>query len=324
MATQRFGQLLEAVKSRRCILFLGAGVHYPPPTDLPQYQYPEPLRPPLGAALSRSLVLDSRRLMREGFPDKATAEPGARDEFVQPSLEKLRFLRRHRDDLQRTSWYYELEHARNTLVDFVGSHVNTGKEPSAIVRGLAELNFPVVITTNYDLLFENARKGHNESDPAEAINLTTCVYDPNPTARPIEYHDVPAEKECWFLKIHGCVTKPESIVITDEDYIKFISRMNAEELYHPIPARIRALMSQWTTLFVGYSLLDYNLRLLFRTLRWRLEPASRPLTFSVDRKPDYLIRATYEKGDLVSFIARDMWRAVPELYHRVKGRPMPP
>lgn len=316
-------QLLTAVKDRRCILFLGAGVHYPPPEELKQYQYPEPIRPPLGTELSQLLVRDSRRMMRESFPDKATADKGERDALAQPSREKLRFLRRHRDNLQRTSWYYEVAHSRKSLVDFVRNEVNTGKEPSAIVRALAELNFPIVITTNYDQLFENAREELNRSKPEKAVDLNTCIYDPNPNARAAEYHDVPGERECWFLKIHGCVTKPASIVITDEDYIKFITRMNAEELFHPIPERIRRLMSEWTTLFVGYSLLDYNLRLLFRTLRWRLDPASRPLTFSVDRRPDYLIRATYGT-DLVTFIARDMWRAVPELYQRRTNGTMPP
>jgi hypothetical protein len=262
--------------------------------------------------------------MRESFPDKALAAPDERDALVAPAREKLRFLRRHKANLQRTSWYYELEHSRMALVKFVQEQVDTNKEPSAIVRALVSLNFPIVITTNYDRLFEREREALNQRNPQAAVNVRTCIYDPDFRAATSEYYDVPAENECWFLKIHGCVTKPESIVITDEDYIRFIMRMNSEERYQPIPARIRTLMSEWTTLFVGYSLLDYNLRLLFRTLRWRLEPASRPLTFSVDRRPDYLIRATYEKTDLVSFIARDMWRAVPELYQRQKQRPMDP
>ena len=48
--------LFDAVKQRECILFLGAGVHYPPPEDLPEYQYPVEERPPLGAQLSHKLA----------------------------------------------------------------------------------------------------------------------------------------------------------------------------------------------------------------------------------------------------------------------------
>src|SRR5437868_15299080 len=51
--------LYEAIKKRECILFLGAGVHYPPPADLPQYQYPVAYRPPLGNQLCRRLAADS-------------------------------------------------------------------------------------------------------------------------------------------------------------------------------------------------------------------------------------------------------------------------
>ena len=49
-------------------------------------------------------------------------------------------------------------------------------------------------------------------------------------------------------------------------------------------------LTDWTTLFVGYSLLDYNLRLLFKTLRWKIDSAnlervlsSRDGTFIVTR-----------------------------------------
>jgi hypothetical protein len=315
-------QLLDSVRKRRCILFLGAGVHYPPPVDLPAYQYPIGERPPLGTALSQELVRDSRRLMRESFPNKQTATAEERQKEVAPSREKLRFLRKHRENLQRTSWYYEVEHTRKALVDFVEGKVNTGKEPSALVRGLVDLDFPIVVTTNYDQLYEKAHEARNTRDAANAVALRTLVYNPDHAAMTPEYQKEPGPKECWLLKIHGCISQPESIVITDEDYIQFIMRMNSDEKHHPIPERIRSLMTEWTTLFVGYSLLDYNLRLLFRTLRWRLGPATRPLTFSVDRNPDYLIKATYEP--LVSFIARDMWRAIPELYLKKTEGTMPP
>ena len=70
-------------------------------------------------------------------------------------------------------------------------------------------------------------------------------------------------------------------------------------------------------------LLD-ELRLLFRTLRWKIQPSVRPPTFSVDLYPDILIRATYgilesqmAKEPLVTFIARDIWKFVPSLYEHI-------
>ena len=67
-----------------------------------------------------------------------------------------------------------------------------------------------------------------------------------------------------------------SLVITDEDYIQFVLRMTDKEPYHPVPVTMKHYLKRWPTLFIGYSLKDYNLRLLFRTLRWKLDKAKFP------------------------------------------------
>src|SRR5437764_461352 len=74
-----------------------------------------------------------------------------------------------------------------------------------------------------------------------------------------------------------------------EDYIQFVLRMSDKEPYDPIPLSLKYFLTDWATLFVGYSLLDYNLRLLFKTMRWKIDPANRPDMYSVDMQPDPLI-----------------------------------
>ena len=65
---------------------------------------------------------------------------------------------------------------------------------------------------------------------------------------------------------------PDSLVVTDEDYIDFVLRISAEgEINHAVPQTFRYRLSLWPTLFVGYRLMDLMLRLLFRTLRWKLD-----------------------------------------------------
>jgi hypothetical protein len=107
--------------------------------------------------------------------------------------------------------------------------------------------------------------------------------------------------------------------------------MNDGEDFHPVPQKIRTQLAEWPTLFVGYSLLDYNLRLLFRTLRWRIKPSVRSATYSLDLQPDMLISATYgaKEGELaseplVTVIVRDIWKFVPHLYQEIMGKKMPP
>jgi hypothetical protein len=121
--------IADAVAKGECILFLGAGVHYPPPAGS-SYVYPEEHRPPLGAALSEALARDCDFAKR--LPNESPT------------------------NLQRVALCYELQHSRKRLVDEVRRAVQTGKRPSSVLCALAELDFPFVVTTNYHQLFERA------------------------------------------------------------------------------------------------------------------------------------------------------------------------
>jgi hypothetical protein len=279
----------EHVKDQRCILFLGAGVHAPPP-DQSQFDYPEEQRPPIGSALSQNLA-DSCKLL-EQFPDE------------NPS------------NLQRVALFYEFMRTRRQLVDAVIDAVQTGKRPSPMLRALAELDFPLVITTNYDQLFENALNTAGKQP-------RVVVYTPN--LEPTADHREPTVESPVVFKIHGDIRRPETIVITDEDYIQFVLRMSSKEPYDPVPLTLKYYLTGWTTLFVGYSLLDYNLRLLFKTLRWKIDKASVPDMYSVDVRPDPLIVAVYDNQRRdVKIIAQDVWAFVPKLYERVLGKEFQP
>jgi len=316
-------ELYDAVKKRECILFLGAGVHYPPPEDSPDYRYPLEHRPPLGMQLSRKLAADSLRKMRSSIRDISPVESAYRAQQAKELQGNHEYIRKHITNLQRISWFYQFKHQRKSLVTRISQEVEEDKKPSAVIRALAEIDFPIVITTNYDQLFEEALG-------LLAKKVSPLIYDPE-THETEDLFGLPKKDQRWLFKIHGCVSRPESIVITDEDYIRFVMRMNDGENFHPVPQKIRTQLVEWPTLFVGYSLLDYNLRLLFRTLRWRVKPSKRPATYSLDLYPDLLIQATYGAPEgalanepLVTFIARDIWKFVPHLYEHVLGRKMPP
>jgi hypothetical protein len=127
-----------------------------------------------------------------------------------------------------------------------------------------------------------------------------------------------------LFKLHGDIDKPESIVITEEDYITFIQRMgNPHPQTYPIPANISARMGSWSILFIGYRLTDWNLRLLLRALRWHVDPANYGLSYSVDPFPDELIVAVLQDVErpVISFLKEDLWDFVPELYERCLGAP---
>jgi hypothetical protein len=298
------GDLVNAVKKRECVLFLGAGVHYPPPQDS-SYLYPEEQRLPLGERFSNDLADECIAQLNE-------------EQNAQKQQKKREYLDKNRAVLQRISWYYERipNKDRSKLVNRINAALVPGKEPSPLVRALAEIDFTVVITTNYDRLFEKAL-GKAGKDPIIRI------YDPASDRRTKDFPGTPDEpKQPWFFKMHGCISDPDSIVITDEDYINFVMRMGDSEYFHPVPQKLRVQFKDWPTLFVGYSLLDYNLRLLFRTLRRQILESEQKPSFSLDPHPDILVMETYKAG-LISFIEQDTWKFVPELYRTLFDREMP-
>src|SRR5262249_21566221 len=169
----------------------------------------------------------------------------------------------------------DLRHrGRARLANAVQRAVTVGKTPSPALRALAELNFPLIITTNYDRLFEDALLMAGK-------NPTTSIYQPAANAPPKDVSKDPNRENPFIFKIHGDINAPESLVITDEDYIDFVLRMTASGEFNPVPETFQFRLMKWPTLFIGYSLLDYNLRLLLKTLRHKKD--NFPRSYSIDR-----------------------------------------
>ncbi len=291
--TKAVKQLVKHVKKEECILFLGAGVHAPPP-DGSRYVYPEEQRPPLGGDLAKRLAAECD--FEQKFPDESPR------------------------DLQRVSLCFEKTAGlgRSSLVDFLDTHLKVGKKPSPILKMLAALPFRIIVTTNYDQLLENALV---ESEKHPVI----FVYNPHLDEPTPDMAEDPTAERPLVFKMYGDIDRPDSIVITDEDYITFSQRMSAREALHPVPQIIRFRMRMWPTLFVGYSLRDYNLRLLFRSLRWRSDVADFPPAFIVDRHPDPLTLQTWQnERRFATFITQDLWTFVAWLRQEVQYAPPEP
>jgi hypothetical protein len=285
----------EVIRAGHCTLFLGAGVHSAPPAGS-RWAYGEKERPLRGGELSTHLAAATR--YAEQYPD-----------------EQVR-------NLGRVSLYCELheKYGRKWLIEEVRKQVHTGKKPSPALRGLTELGFPLIATTNYDQLIEDALAAHGRKPSVSIYDRRSSTQTNDYTGDEID----PTPEQPFLLKIHGDIGIPESLVITDEDYIGFVLRMSDKEPFNPLPPSFRYAFSRYPTLFIGYSLLDYNLRLLFKTLRWNVDKARLPTTYAVDPFPDRLIHNVYDQQEkLVRFIVTDVWSFVPMLYKAVMGKDMP-
>lgn len=281
--------LVSQVKQGKCILFLGAGIHAAP-SENSKYIYPAKHRPPIGSELAVQLAKACDYQKR--FPNESL------------------------HDLQRIAMCFETTYGlgRNKLIDFVSKKLRSGTKPSPLLKMLASLSFRIIITTNYDRLMESALT-QLEKDPK------VLVYNPGQEVPTEDISEDPDVERPLIFKMHGDLDHRDSIVITDEDYITFVQRMSDKEPFHPIPQTVRYRMQRWPTLFIGYSLRDYNLRLLFRTLRWQVDPANYPPAYSVDPHPDPLILQVYQnERRFITFIPQDSWTFIPWLYREIHGK----
>jgi SIR2-like domain len=98
---------------------------------------------------------------------------------------------------------------------------------------LAGLPVREVVTTNYDQLFELAW---------EAVGRRPSVLP----------YVLRKAADCWVLKLHGCVSHPEDIVLTRADLIGFGKQNDA------LAGVVQAMLITRHMLFVGFSLNDDN------------------------------------------------------------------
>jgi len=136
----------------------------------------------------------------------------------------------------------------------IGGRLGHGKLGPAVVETLqtdhhslthallACLPVREIVTTNYDRLFELASEG---------VGQRVAVLP----------HMAVAGTERWILKMHGCVTHPDDIVLTREDYIRYAERRAA------LAGIVQALLITRHMLFVGFSLEDDNFHRIVDAVR---------------------------------------------------------
>jgi SIR2-like domain len=130
---------------------------------------------------------------------------------------------------------------------------------------LADLPLSVYVTTNYDdlmcqALLSRSRQPIRAVCPWYTQDRTKLLEARKPFKQPervrphapIVYH------------LHGHHDVPESLVLTEDDYIEFL--VQASKNNNLLPPPIREALSSRLLLFIGYSLHDWTFRVLFRGL----------------------------------------------------------
>lgn len=99
-----------------------------------------------------------------------------------------------------------------------------------------------VLTTNWDSLLEDTFK----------------TFTPRIGQKEVIFND--QKKFAEIFKIHGCISKPDSLIVTENDYDQFINKN------HYLNSKILTLLVDFPIVFMGYSLSDKNIEKIISNL----------------------------------------------------------
>lgn len=147
-------------------------------------------------------------------------------------------------------------------------------------RVLAGLPLPIYVTTNYDNFMSQALIKQDKDARQELCRWNSYVRD-NPSA--FDNGFVPTVANPVVFHLHGYNPLSESLVLTEDDYLDFLVNISRDEKL--LPAPIQKAFTGTSLLFVGYSIADWNFRVLLRSLARFLESGLRRTHFAVMKPP---------------------------------------
>ncbi len=298
---EHYRDVVDSLKRGRLIPFLGAGVNLCGRDLKKPFAVGREL--PSGGELARFLAEKAEH------PDlKRTDEQGK--PVPLDLLEVAQYLSIMKDEGRLYDELHDLFRAKYSTTCV---HRFLASLPSVLASGGCKKPHQLIVTTNYDYVMEDAFEA---TEPAEAYDLV--YYDargrseyrgkfwhcpPGGAARPVknpERMKLPLEERSAVLKIHGAVQRggessdDDSYVITEDHYFDY-------PFYSEIPIGIREEFQKRRFLFLGYSLSDWNLRMIFRRI-WR-EQKLEMESWTVNFRDDPIERLFWEKRKVKYVVA---------------------
>ena len=268
-------------------------------------------------------------------------------ELAQALAERSRYPARDNFDLLRVSQYVDAVLGQKQLYRYLHAIFAVDYPPNSLHSFLAAMPGllreqgspqPLLITTNYDDLVERAFDERGETYDvvwyeAKGGSVGGKFLHRAPDGkiavieRPNKYTALSLDERAVILKLHGAVDradpKGDSYVITEDDYIDYLSQ---GDIGGQIPMTLRERMADSHFLFLGYSMRDWNLRVILNRI-WGAEELDLK-SWAVQREPDDPIAKKIEetlwddRGDVdllyvplreyVSRLSAEVFGAAPE------------
>jgi hypothetical protein len=219
------------------------------------------------------------------------------------------------DDLLKVSEYFEAVLDEGSLYELLHGVFAIDFRPNALHRFLARLpahlrarqpakSPQLIITTNYDDALERAFDAEGEEydlvwyeakkgdDAFAKFRHRPPGGEPVVITSPNTYSAVDPDKRTVILKLHGAVVDRQNVescsfVVTENDYIDYLGAGDFS-----LPLGISKRMAQTNFLFLGYSMRDWNMRVILSRI-WGRRPLGRR-SWAVQLQPSDPAKAEIE------------------------------
>ncbi|HVH57703.1 MAG TPA: SIR2 family protein [Vicinamibacterales bacterium] len=204
-------------------------------------------------------------------------------------------------DLTRVAQYFDGVAGRGGLDDELHAVFSKAYTPTPIHYHLAEQPNLLIVTTNYDDLQEQAFR--EKKRPFHVVTyrtgIPTFLFKEHDSAQSREVHanemSLPVGDIPIVYKMHGACdpanNEHDSYVITEDDYVDFLSRMTSQTA---IPAVFAEPFRRSHFLFLGYGLRDWNLRVVLHKI-WQNWPRRRYASWAIQHRAERLEREFWSR-----------------------------
>jgi hypothetical protein len=205
-------------------------------------------------------------------------------------------------DLARVAQFVALTKGSGPLHDELRLLLDASASPTGLHRFFASLPpllrdrgvaHPLLVTTSYDLALEQALLDAGEEFDVVAYiaagrdrgrfchrrpdGATVVIDHPNTYAT-----ELSLDRRTVVLKLHGGVAAEDEVVVTEDDYIGYLTH---GDVASAIPVALAAKLRRSHFLFLGFGLRDWSLRLVLDRMWGGAAPAYRSWSVVPEAQP---------------------------------------
>jgi hypothetical protein len=177
--------------------------------------------------------------------------------------------------------YGDAEYASGRYVDELSKiKLPNFDDPNEPYNILAKLPLPIYITTNYDDMMEQALIKNKRDVKRDLCKWVKGLEDTSPLA---EQGFQPNVANPSVFHLYGYTQTQQSMVMSEDDYFQFL--INVSKDPELIPKRIQQAITGTSLMLLGYSLEDWDFRILFHFLAGYLKNSTSRTHVAVQLSP---------------------------------------